>query len=183
MRATLKSAGLTKNQINEVEKEMRAAKKAGDAYAGKYTANVSVKGAAAARRSLYSVKDVADDIPRAVTIAMRITGVGNVSAAAAAVRKNARASGGPIARGVPYLVGEDGPEMVIPEAAGRVLSAAATRGQIGARQTSAQAVGGFSSPPGGWALKLELVGPEESRVWFRKMVRTMNLIPVATVSA
>lgn len=181
MRATLRSANLTESQIQEVEKEMRAAKRAGDQYAKNYNANVSVKGASAARRSLYSVKDVADSIPRAVTIAMRITGVGNVSAAAAAVRKNARASGGPVARGVPYLVGEHGPEMVVPEAAGRVLSAAATRGAFRGAISSPIGVPaggrGSSWPPGGMVARVELVGPEETRVWFRRMVRTMNILP------
>ena len=181
MRATFRTAGLTEKQIGEVEKEMRSAKKAGDSYAKNYKANVSVSGAAAARRSLYSVKDIADSIPRAVTIAMRITGVGNVSAAAAAVRKNARASGGPVARGVPYLVGENGPEMVVPEAAGRVLSAAATRGAFrGAISSpvSAPASGrGGGWPAGGLMVRIELVGDEESRVQFRRLVRTTNILP------
>lgn len=181
MRATLRSANLTEAQIAEVEKEMRSAKKAGDNYAKNYKANVTVSGAAAARKSLYSVRDVANSIPRAVTIAMRITGVGNVSAAAAAVRKNARASGGPVARGVPYLVGENGPEMVIPEAAGRVLSAAATRGAFRGAISSpvGASSGGRSSsfPTGGMVARVELVGPEESRVWFRHLVRSMNILP------
>jgi hypothetical protein len=185
MRATLRSAGLTKTQINEVEKEMRQAKKAGDQYAKNYKANVRVTGAAAARKSLYSVKDVADSIPRAVTIAMRITGVGNVSAAASAVRKNARASGGPVARGVPYLVGENGPEMVVPEAAGRVLSAAATRGAFrGAIQSpiGAPAGAGRGQMGGAYIARIELVGDEESRVWFRRMVRSMNILPDYTAA-
>lgn len=177
---TLRSAGLTKAQIAGVEREMRDAKRAGGEYAKNYRASVSVTGAAAARRSLYSVKDIADDIPRAVTIAMRITGVSNVSAAAAAVRKNARAAGGPVTRGIPYLVGEEGPEMIVPEAAGRVLSAAATRGAV--RGSSAGGmpttmVGGGGVPGGGWVVRHELVGPEEMRVFFRKMIRTMSILP------
>lgn len=178
MRTNLKSAGLTEAQIRDVEREFGAARKAGDRYAKNYSANAKVYGAATARKSLYSVKDAADSIPRAVTIAMRITGVGNVSAAAAAVRKNARASGGPVARGIPYLVGEHGPEMVVPEAAGRVMSAAATRGATNNRRgPGTTMVGQGGTGYGGGTVRLELVGPEEMRVWFRKMVRTMNILP------
>jgi hypothetical protein len=174
--ATFRAAGMTEGQIEDVKEEMNRAKKAGGAYAKNYQASVTVKGAAAARRSLYSVKDIADDIPRAVTIAMKITGVGNVSAAAAAVRKNARASGGPVARGMPYLVGEHGPEMIVPEAAGRVLSAAATRGTIRGPQAGPNPTMWNQQMREG-KIRLELAGSEEVRTWFRKMVRTANIIP------
>jgi hypothetical protein len=175
MRQTLQAANLTEKEIAQVEAEMRRAKKAGDQYAKNYVASVGVRGAAAARNALYSVKDIVDDIPRAVTIAMRITGVSNVSAARAAVRKNidARASGGPISRGMPYLVGEHGPELVVPAAAGRVMSAAATRGAM--QSTSVRsAPAGFSGPV---TARLELVGPEYMRVMFRKMIRELNILP------
>lgn len=81
-----------------------------------------------------------------------------------------RATGGPVARGRPYVVGENGPELVVPEAASRVMSAAATRGAFEQRGGRG---GGFA----GGTVQIELVGPEESRVWFRKMVRTMNILP------
>jgi hypothetical protein len=178
MLATFRAANLTEGQIKDVQEEMIRAKKAGGAYARNYQASVTVKGAAAARRSLYSVKDIADDIPRAVTIAMKITGVGNVSAAAAAVRKNARASGGPVARGMPYLVGEHGPEMIVPEAAGRVLSAASTRGTIRGPQSGPNPTLWNQQMRDG-KIRLELAGSEEVRTWFRKMVRTANIIPGA----
>lgn len=186
MRNTLRSAGLTKGQIAAVEGEMRRAKRAGDAYARNYKANVSVSGTKMATLSLKQVRVLAADIPRSVTIAMRITGVGNVSKAAAAIRKNQRASGGPIARGIPYLVGEEGPEMIVPEAAGRVLSAAATRGAL--RGNSRQGVttagnGGMVLPAGGVTARVELVGSEEFRVFFRKMVRTMDILPTASAAS
>lgn len=178
MHDSLRAANLTEGQIRDVEKEFGAARRAGDRYAKNYSANAKVYGTSTVRKSLYSVRDAANSIPRAVTIAMRITGVGNVSAAAAAVRKNARASGGPVARGIPYLVGEHGPEMVVPEAAGRVMSAAATRGATNNRQgPGTTMVGGGGRGGAGSVLRVELVGPEESRVWFRKMVRTMNILP------
>jgi len=46
-----------------------------------------------------------------------------------------RASGGPVRAGEPYLVGEEGPELIVPEMAGTVLTAAQTsetlRGAVG----------------------------------------------------
>ncbi len=48
MIATLKAAGLTKSQIEDVARQFRSAKKDADAYDGKYAANVSAPGAAGA---------------------------------------------------------------------------------------------------------------------------------------
>jgi hypothetical protein len=42
-----------------------------------------------------------------------------------------RARGGPISAGQPYIVGEEGPELIIPSAAGRVMSAPQTQGMLG----------------------------------------------------
>jgi|GEM_PF-3124124 len=43
----------------------------------------------------------------------------------------ARASGGPVLSGVPYLVGEKGPELVVPNASGTVIPAAQTAALMG----------------------------------------------------
>jgi SLT domain-containing protein len=42
-----------------------------------------------------------------------------------------RARGGPIRAGRPYIVGEEGPELVIPSGAGRVMSAPQTQSMLG----------------------------------------------------
>jgi SLT domain-containing protein len=69
---------------------------------------------------------------------MRITGTSNVSEAAASVRKQeGRAGGGPVNRDKPYLVGEEGPEIVIPQTNGTVLTASTTRGLLGKGSHSA----------------------------------------------
>jgi hypothetical protein len=86
----------------------------------------------------------------------------------------ARASGGPVRAGTPYLVGENGPEIMVPSAAGRVLSASASRGLNAVGAPSAGVGGGAGG--GVQRIQIELVGPEESRVAFRRMVRTMNLL-------
>jgi len=42
-----------------------------------------------------------------------------------------RARGGPISAGQPYIVGEEGPELIIPSGSGRVMSAPQTQGMMG----------------------------------------------------
>jgi hypothetical protein len=87
---------------------------------------------AAARSGISKVQAALNNIPRVVRIAMRITGTQNVSEAAAAVRKNeGRARGGPVNRDQPYMVGEEGPEIVVPQTNGTVLTASMTRGILG----------------------------------------------------
>lgn len=175
MRATMKAAGLTKGQIDGVEREFGAAKRAGDRYAKTYTAATKVTGAPAARRSLYSVKEVADGIPRIIAIAMKITGNKSASASLAAYNKNARARGGPISRDTPYWVGEEGPELVLPQANGNVLSAAQSRAYVsGARPVGGGRPAGHSA--GAQKLVLELVGQHEMVSMFRYLVRSANLL-------
>ncbi len=117
LRATLRAAGLTDKQIGQLEKQFIDARVQGGRFAKRYQASVGVTGVAAARRSLYSVKDIIDDIPRAVRISMQITGETNVSRAAATIRKN-RAHGGIVGaaeggiRGDWTWVGESGPELM-----------------------------------------------------------------------
>jgi hypothetical protein len=155
MRNTYRAAGLTEAQIDAVEAEFREAKRAGDAYAKTYRAKV--------------ITEYINKYSNVVSGAAQ-------SAYEAEKRKiQGRATGGSVDRGVPYWTGEHGPELMVPDAAGRVLSAAASRG-MGGRSATPAGGGGLSGP---MAVRLELVGPEEMRVWFRKMVRTMDLIPVA----
>jgi hypothetical protein len=117
LRNTLKAAGLTDGAINGLERQFGQARKAGDSFSKTYQAQAKVNGASTAIASLYSVRDAANAIPRAVSIAMRITGVTNVSQAAAAVRKQyahggikGAASGG-FNRDLTW-VGEQGPELI-----------------------------------------------------------------------
>lgn len=148
MRNTLKAAGLTKGQIAAVEKEFRDAKRAGDAYARKYAAQATL------------------------TTIYRTVREENKKYAGNSVT-GARASGGPVSRGLPYLVGENGPEIVVPSAAGRVLSAASTRGMAKTGATAAPA--GVSGP---LTSRLEVVGEEKIVTFFRSLIRTHNLLQV-----
>lgn len=153
MRATYRSLGLTEDQIDDVEREFRAAKKAGDAFAKTYRAKV--------------ITEYINKYSNVVSSAAQ----SSYEETKRSIAK--RASGGPTSRGVPYWVGENGPELHVPNTAGRVLSAAASRGAT--RQSGASGGGGW--PAGGVVARVELVGQEEFRVFFRKMIRTMNLIP------
>jgi methyl-accepting chemotaxis protein len=175
MRATLRAAGLTDDQIAGLAKQFRGAKKDGDRFARQYAANVKVNGVKRAKTDLRSVREIASDIPRAITIAMHITGVSNVSKARASINKQyeARAAGGPIEKDTPYWVGENGPELVLPDHNGRVLSAAASR--AGASRIGPHQQGGGG---GGGKLQLEVVGEAEMVRMFRSLIRRANLLQV-----
>lgn len=174
LRGTLRAAGLTESQINDLSGQFKQAKKEGNAFARRYEANVSAKGTAWARSQLLSVKRAVDSIDTSVTIAMRITGVSNVSAAAAAVRKNVegRASGGSVRKDTPYWVGENGPELIYPTQSARVLSAAASRGAV----RDAGPTGGGGSRDR--VLRLEVIGQEPMVTAIRGLIRTANLLEV-----
>lgn len=180
MRATFKAAGLTDKQINSLEGQFREARSAAGKFAGNYKANVSAPGAKGAIQSLYTARDAANAIPNAVAIAIRVTGVTNVSKAAASVRKQyARARGGPITAGLPYWVGEEGPELVFPEQNGKVIDAQKSRAIAGGRALNtslgvAAAFHGANSRP--QSLRLEFAGQQELVTMFRYLVRSANLL-------
>jgi phage-related minor tail protein len=67
---------------------------------------------------------------------------------------NARASGGPVRAGAPYLVGEEGPELVIPQTNGVVLPAGLTQ-SLAQAPAAAQA----QSQRGGGSLSITINNP------------------------
>lgn len=109
LKATLQAAGLTQSEIEAVARQLRNAKKAAEDYEGTYKARV-----------------VTDYVSRYSTIVES-----SAQKAYEQTKKDLagkRAAGGPVVRGAPYLVGENGPEIMVPDASGRVLSGAASRG-------------------------------------------------------
>ena len=123
MRRTLQAAGLTKKQIQAVEGELKRAKAAADAYAGRYVAEIITN---------YTYNVGGNDYNREANR-------GSFSK---------RAAGGPIVRGKPYIVGENGPEIVVPSDSGNVLSAAASRGlMVQGMQTGLASQGGGGGGP------------------------------------
>lgn len=92
-----------------------------------------------------------------------------------------RAAGGPVARGVPYLVGEEGPELIVPDNNGTVLTAGKTRAALtgGARTSNSVPStmnyrGGMGG--GGGTLQLQVVGERKVAELVRYLIRTYNLI-------
>lgn len=135
MRETLRAAGLTKGEIQAVERSLKDTKKAAESYEGKYKADVTVEGATAAERKIRNLNRVIADIERSVTIGItaNVTGLNRLPAF------GANADGGIITHPMISLLGEGyKPEVVIPltkpararqlaEASGltRILAAAA----------------------------------------------------------
>lgn len=76
-----------------------------------------------------------DALREAVSLAGNIQQVGQGAAKVGGTLIEARASGGPVGAGRPYLVGEEGPEMIMPKQDGYVLNA---------RETAALGGGGGS---------------------------------------
>lgn len=175
LRNTLRAAGLTDGQISDLAGQFRNAKGAGDNFAKTYKARAKVDGAAEARRELNRAAAAANAIPNVVTIAMRVTGVTNVSKAAHAVQKNSgRARGGPVTNGVPYWVGEEGPELIVPSTNGVVLDSVKSATVARRGNTAAQT---FGRPQlNAQKLHIELLGQEEIRTMFRFFIRSANLL-------
>jgi hypothetical protein len=144
MLATLETAGLTKSQIAAVRAEFKRAAAAGDAYAGNYVANIITN----------HIETFSQEHARELG--------------------RARASGGPVIRGVPYLVGENGPEILVPDTSGRVLSAAASRGVVTQGLASgAMPTGGGSR---GGTMVLEVAGEQKVASFLKYMIRTYNIL-------
>lgn len=130
-------------------------------------------------------------IPRNITvhIAAVATGVAAASAAIAGARlAGKRAGGGPVSAGLPYLVGEQGPELIMPRNDGNVLTAPETRGILSKGSHNPSLNAARRSPSGGgsaqavWATastrpaQIELVGERMVVEFVRKLIRGNNLI-------
>lgn len=147
MRATLKAAGLTKTQIDAIAHEFGIAQKAANDYAKTYKATV-------------------------ITQHVDTYAVGGADYNREAARGNLgkRAAGGPVARGVPYIVGEQGPEIMVPDVSGRIVNASATRGVM----VRGNGNTGGSAPR---AIRVEVAGNDQKLVTLLKyLIRTANVI-------
>jgi hypothetical protein len=163
LRATLKSAGLTKSEIKNVESELKRAKKAADAYAQNYQATVT---------TVYVEKSYQ-------------VGGSDYNREANRGSFSKRAAGGPVVRGVPYLVGENGPEIMMPDDSGRIISAAGSRGLMlgagikGMAGSVAGGGGGFSGP-----LELKVApGADQAVATLINGLIRKNMIQISVASA
>jgi hypothetical protein len=80
---------------------------------------------------------IMDDLEKGVNVPVRFQGQGLVGF-------EKRAKGGPVRAGEPYIVGEEGPELVVPSQSGTVLTAGETRAALSPVSGSGMA-GGTSS--------------------------------------
>jgi len=153
MEATLGAAGLTASQIAAVRRQFQLAKGAGDAYAKTYRATV--------------ITNYINRISNQTTNTI----MDSYNKEKKSLKK--RAAGGPVWRGEAFLVGEHGPEIATFPAAGRITSAAASRGAMRV------AAGGQSRGP--QKLQLEVVGQSEVVAFVRKLIRSANLLQAEPV--
>jgi TP901 family phage tail tape measure protein len=108
------------NAAVETEQAMTAMSKE---YVATAVANFVEKGGEASDYA-GKLRDIPSEVKTTVTTEYRETG--SKGGGGRGGEMEARASGGPIKKGQPYLVGEEGPEIVIPDTAGQVLDADAT---------------------------------------------------------
>lgn len=93
-------------------------------------------------------------------------------------RLGARAAGGPISKGSPYIVGEQGPEMIVPDANGTVLSATKTKALVAGGGTGGRVLptAGGAGRSGGQTLTINVQGERKVAELFRYLIRTYNLV-------
>lgn len=118
MRATLRAANVSESSIRRLEKQFRDAKKSGDAFSKNYRADMRVNGAGKTIADLNRARGIAASLDGyTIDIAMRVTGVSNVSKARSAIRKQyahggiTGAANGGLRSGLTW-VGEEGPELI-----------------------------------------------------------------------
>lgn len=134
MRNTLRAAGLTDGAIRRLERQFAQAKATGDRFSKTYAAKMRIDGAGTTISALNRAAGIAASLDGyTINIGMKITGVTNVSKAAAAIRKQYQAHGGiggaasgGMRNGL-TLVGEEGPELAEIAPGGRVWSNPDTR--------------------------------------------------------
>lgn len=174
MKATLRAAGLTEDQIAAVGRQFSAAKKKGEGFAKNYKASVAVSGTGTASDRIAHVRDLLAQVRSKKISVSVLVADSQLDKVNNTLNRfgGARASGGPVQKDVPYWVGENGPELFYPDRNGSVKSASTSRQMMmGARGNASG--GGGGSPSG---IRIELVGQEQIKTMFRYLVRTAELI-------
>lgn len=158
LKATLQAAGMTAPEIAEVGRQLDAAHKKGDAFAKTYKAHATLQDSAT--QQLNSLRQTMANIDGStihVYANVSQTGIQNLGGHAI----SGRAVGGPVARARPYIVGEAGPELFMPEMNGTIMTAEATRRLMagGTRPGAAAAGGG-----GGGVAVLDVRGADSDLI-------------------
>lgn len=94
------------------------------------TTKIEQQGGSAVRSMAVDVGRALAKIPRTINVRIVAKAVGVSSANAAIKLAGKLAGGGPMKRNLPYLVGEEGPELVIPDNDGMVSTASETRATL-----------------------------------------------------
>lgn len=91
-------------------------------------ATTAANAVAGARRQVEGLARAINGLPKAKTVTVNYQQVGNITPRQADRLAGRRAKGGIVDRNQPYLVGERGPEVVVPAAAGVVMPNSSLRG-------------------------------------------------------
>jgi len=172
LEATLRSAGLTQRRIDQLKEQFNQARKAGQQFARNYKANLQVTGTDVSAARVAHVRDLLAQVRSkkiSVSVLVNDSKLNKVNDQLERIRGggDGRATGGSVAKGVPYWVGEGGRELFVPDQSGRMSSASSSRGSGDGQQS------GGGQPT---AIRLELAGSQEVVSMFRYLVRTANLI-------
>ena len=85
------------------------------------TTGVSVNGAATARQQVLNLSGAINDLPSQKNIYIKMIQSGTVGGIPASIKAPPRAGGGPVEANKVYTVGEVGPELFVPDTAGRII--------------------------------------------------------------
>lgn len=150
LRQTLRDGGMTEQQIRDLEKQFREAKKSGDKFAKDYHATA--------------------------TLRVRTFGLATAQAALATAQalSGYRAGGGDVKAGHAYIVGEKRAEVFVPKQDGTIVKSVDDyMAQGGGGQRAGWGDGGG---PRRTAVQLELYGERAVVELFSRLVRTANLL-------
>ncbi len=115
-----------------------------DALKGEYVADI-VSNAKSAQSDIDDVRHALDGIPKRVSIEIHTnyTSSGTMARGSGDGPSSfgARASGGPVDQGTPYIVGEHGPELFVPDGSGDVINNSDTRQMMKPAPTGAPSGG------------------------------------------
>jgi hypothetical protein len=165
------AAGYSKKQANDLADQILKIPKA---HATNITAD-----AGGARNAAAGVAAALAKIPRQITVRIVAKAVGVAAASAAIKLAGKLAGGGPMQAGLPYLVGEEGPELVVPDQAGTVMPADKTRSTLAsARGThgSGSVVAARLGSGGGGSNVVRVVGSDRLLVELvRRLIRTNDM--------
>lgn len=121
LRETLRQAGFTEREINDLARQFRNAKHDGDAFAKNYKASISVSGTETSESRIKHVKKLLDGLhSKRISVGVVVADA-QLNALARRLPGAFRAEGGPVRKGHAYVVGEKRPEVFVPDRDGTII--------------------------------------------------------------